>query len=86
MYRLKNIPNTPLETLMDAHAAAKEEGLEYVYIGNVPGNKHESTYCPDCGEMVLFRAGYFTGEVKIDNGACQFCGYPISGVWEMPNT
>ena len=84
MYQLKNVPNTPLETLLEAHAAAKEEGLEYVYIGNVPGNKYESTYCPDCGEMIIFRAGYFVGEVKIDEEACRFCGYPISGVWEMP--
>jgi pyruvate formate lyase activating enzyme len=84
MYRLKNIPNTPYETLLSARDVAVDVGLEYVYIGNVAGNTYESTYCPSCGEMLIFRMGYFVGEVKIDDGKCRFCGYPIAGIWEMP--
>jgi pyruvate formate lyase activating enzyme len=84
MYRLTNLPNTPVETLEAAHAAAKRVGLEYVYIGNVPGHKYESTYCPKCGKMLIFRMGYFVGEVKIKKGKCAFCGYRIAGIWEVP--
>jgi len=86
MYKLTNLPGTPVETLEAAHAAARKAGLEYVYIGNVPGNKYESTYCPKCGKMLIFRMGYFVGEVKIKKGKCAFCGYPIAGIWEMPKT
>ena len=82
-YKLMNLPNTPVETLDAAHAAAKKAGLEYVYIGNVP-HKYQSTYCPKCKEMLIYRMGYFVGEVKIKNGKCKFCGYPIAGIWEMP--
>ena len=40
---------TPVETLERHHAIAKEEGLKFVYIGNVPGHPLENTYCPNCG-------------------------------------
>ncbi len=86
MYKLTNLPNTPVETLEAAHAAGRKAGLEYVYIGNVPGHKYESTYCPKCGEMLIFRTGYFVGEVKITKGKCRFCGYPIAGIWEAPKS
>jgi pyruvate formate lyase activating enzyme len=84
MYKLTNLPNTPVETLEAAYAAAKKVGLQYVYIGNVPGHRYESTYCPHCNEMLIFRLGYFVGEVKIKKGKCAFCGYPIAGIWERP--
>jgi pyruvate formate lyase activating enzyme len=84
MYKLTNLPSTPVESLEAAHAAAKGIGLEYVYIGNVPGHRYESTYCPKCGEMLIFRLGYFVGEVKIKKDKCAFCGYPIAGIWEAP--
>jgi pyruvate formate lyase activating enzyme len=85
-YKLMNLPNTPVETLDAAHSAARKAGLEYVYIGNVPGNKYESTYCPKCGKMLIFRMGYFIGEVKIKKGKCAFCGYPIAGIWDKPKS
>ncbi len=84
MYRLTNLPSTPVETLEAAHTAARKAGLEYVYVGNVPGHKYESTYCPTCGKTLIFRMGYFVGEVKIKKGKCSFCGYPIAGIWEAP--
>ena len=86
MYKLTNLPNTPVETLEAAHAAARRAGLEYVYIGNMPGHKYASTYCPKCGQMLIYRMGYFVGEVKITKGTCRFCGYPIAGIWEAPKS
>ena len=84
MYKLRNIPNTPVETLEAARDVALEVGLNYVYIGNVPEHRGESTFCPGCGEILIFRKGYFVGEVHIVDGKCEYCGHPISGVWEMP--
>jgi len=85
MYKLMNIPPTPVETLEAARNVASQIGLEYVYIGNVPGHAAESTFCPRCKEMVIFRSGYFVGEVKLKRGACAFCGFPIPGIWKTPS-
>ena len=34
-YKMRNIPPTPLQTLKEAEQIALEEGIKYVYIGNV---------------------------------------------------
>ncbi|UCE43583.1 MAG: AmmeMemoRadiSam system radical SAM enzyme, partial [Candidatus Bathyarchaeota archaeon] len=48
-YQTTDIPSTPLRTLEGAYDMAKEAGLNYVYMGNVPGHRCENTYCPSCG-------------------------------------
>ncbi len=80
-YKLKNVPPTPVKTLEMAHKIAKEEGLNYVYIGNVYGHFGEDTYCPDCGRAVIKRQGYKIVENNLVDGKCKFCGEKISGVW-----
>lgn len=82
MYLLKNLPSTPLSTLEQAHQIAQEEGLRYVYIGNVAGHKAESTFCPHCHKMVIERTIYQIHKVEIKDGKCAFCGHPIPGVWD----
>jgi len=80
-YKLKNLPPTPLETLEKAYKIAKEEGLNYVYIGNVR-SKYENTYCHNCDKLVVKRVGYFIPEINIQKGKCKFCNSSIPGVWE----
>lgn len=80
-YMLKNLPPTPLETLRKAHRIAKEEGLCYVYIGNVAGIEEENTYCPYDGKVIIRRVGYSILENNLDNGRCRFCGKVIAGRW-----
>jgi pyruvate formate lyase activating enzyme len=82
MYKLKNLPPTPVKTLEMARKIGYEEGLHYVYIGNVPGHDGENTYCPNCGEEIISRTGYYVTNIKIKNGECQFCKAKIKGVWE----
>jgi len=81
MYRLKNLPSTPVATLERAHAIARAEGLEYVYLGNVPGHPTESTTCPKCKAVVIGRAGFAVKSLHVKNGRCAFCGASIAGVW-----
>jgi pyruvate formate lyase activating enzyme len=50
--------DTPVEILERAYQIAKNAGLEYVYIGNVPGHPYENTYCPSCGELLIERYGF----------------------------
>ena len=81
-FRLQNLPPTPVEKLEEAYTIAKDEGLKYVYIGNVPGNPRENTYCPNCGKLVIERLGYMVRPAGIKSGKCAYCEYAISGVWE----
>ncbi|MBU2541759.1 MAG: AmmeMemoRadiSam system radical SAM enzyme [Candidatus Omnitrophica bacterium] len=80
-YKLKNISPTPLKTLEEARRVAMEEGLLFVYIGNVPGHEAENTYCPTDGKLLIRRLGYKILENNIVNGKCKFCQTDISGVW-----
>jgi pyruvate formate lyase activating enzyme len=80
-YRLASLLPTPVSTLDAARETAMKAGLKYVYVGNVPGHKAESTYCPKCGKAVIKRSGYSVLEYNLDNKNCKFCGYPIAGVW-----
>jgi len=80
-YRLTGVQPTPLETLEMAHGIAGEEGLEYVYIGNVPGHHHNSTFCPQCGETVIQRFHFSVYEINLEEGNCGSCGHEIPGIW-----
>jgi pyruvate formate lyase activating enzyme len=81
LYKLKNLPPTPVSTLEKACEIAISTGLEYVYIGNVPGHKGENTFCPRCKRLIIKRTGFMVGEVHIKNGKCGYCGKPIPGIW-----
>ena len=81
MYLLKNLPPTPVSTLEKAREIALEEGMNFVYVGNVPGHKGEHTYCPDCKQVVIERVGYRITQMNLKNGKCKFCGKAIPGVW-----
>jgi len=82
MYKITNLPSTPVKTLENARKIAKEVGLHYVYLGNVPGNEGEHTYCPGCGEVLIKRIGYHILKNAIKAGKCSVCGHVIPGVWE----
>lgn len=81
-YKLKGVPPTPVKTLEKAYEIAKEEGLNYVYIGNVYGHMTEHTYCPKCGRVVIKRRGYTILENNLKDGRCKFCEQRIVGVWK----
>jgi len=81
MYLVKNLPPTPISTLEKAHTIAREEGLHYVYVGNVPGHRTESTYCPKCQNIVVQRRGYQIQKVDLIAGRCKNCSTPIPGIW-----
>ncbi len=53
-YKLQDVPRTPAKTLDNAYEIAKEEGLRYVYLGNVSSPK-ENTYCSNCGTVAVKR-------------------------------
>ncbi|WP_054841171.1 AmmeMemoRadiSam system radical SAM enzyme [Thermococcus peptonophilus] len=86
-YKLLHLPPTPVETIETAYRVAKEEGLKFVYVGNVPpGHPDEHTYCPPkCGKPLIVRYGFEIVEYNVtDDGRCRFCGgepIPIVGTY-----
>ncbi len=81
-YRLTNLPSTPVRTLEEAVRIAHGSGLKYVYIGNMPGHRHNSTWCPGCGERLIHRTHISVIEISMKNGSCMKCGYRIEGIWD----
>ncbi len=78
-YKATDLPPTPVEDLERAYQIGREEGLEYVFVGNVFGNRYESTYCPKCGDVVIGRRGYTITEINLKGNRCGTCGYEIKG-------
>jgi len=77
-YRLNN-PSTKVETIERAYEMAKEAGVAYPYIGNVPGHRYEHTYCPECGETLIKRFGYRVVRYRLtDDKRCPKCGYHVN--------
>jgi pyruvate formate lyase activating enzyme len=80
-YRLTDLPPTPVRTLERAWDVARAQGLNYVYLGNVPGHPGENTVCPGCGEILIRRIGFKILENRLTEGACASCRRKIPGVW-----
>lgn len=81
-YKLKNLPTTPIQTMKNAYDAAQARGLNYVYVGNVPGHKGSNTFCPKCGRAVIERVGLKTVRHVLQNGKCP-CGFVVPGRWAI---
>ncbi len=79
-HKLTNLPLTPAQTLKQAKDAAREAGLNYVYVGNLPGNESSDTICPACKKTVIVREGFLVVKNNLKNGVCE-CGKRIAGVW-----
>jgi pyruvate formate lyase activating enzyme len=82
MHKLTNLSPTPVSTLEKARDVAMGEGLRYVYVGNIPSHKGETTYCPYCGKTVIGRVGYNIVEYNLEAGKCKSCGKEIAGIWK----
>ncbi|MEN6336728.1 MAG: AmmeMemoRadiSam system radical SAM enzyme [Phycisphaerales bacterium] len=78
-YKYTESEATPLETMRRAEEIGKAAGLRYVYLGNVPGEKSENTYCYNCGRMLIERMGYRIVANQIKNSKCPHCGTEIAG-------
>lgn len=82
IYKLKNLPPTPLETLKFAKDIADDAGLNFVYIGNVPEEPANDTRCPRCKKILVQRLGYSILKNNIVGSKCKFCNAEIAGIWK----
>ena len=76
-------PDTPMETLREARRIARDNGLRFVYTGNISDPSGQTTYCPGCGLAIICRDGYqITGWALDKSGRCQACATACPGVLE----
>jgi pyruvate formate lyase activating enzyme len=81
-YQLTDRPATPVATLQSARQIGMDAGLQYVYLGNVPGAAGENTYCPGCRHVVIDRWGFQVHRNRLMQGRCPQCQMSIYGLWE----
>jgi pyruvate formate lyase activating enzyme len=81
-YKLLDASPTPVSTLRKARDLGLKMGLKYVYEGNVPGEGGESTYCAECGRLLIERVGYNIVSNALNDGKCPKCGSSVEGVWK----
>ncbi len=81
-WKMMDHPPTPPETLRRARRLAMEQGLHYVYTGNVHDPEGGSTYCHACGNLLIGRDWYTLTDWHLtDDGRCSACGTPCAGVF-----
>jgi pyruvate formate lyase activating enzyme len=83
-YKMTDRDRTSVDTLRRACEIGKEEGLRFVYAGNLPGRvgDWENTRCPNCGERLIERFGFQVLANRLTAaGRCPRCATPIPGRW-----
>ncbi len=84
-FRMTDRGATDPQTLVMAYDIARSEGLRYVYVGNLRDVKRQSTFCHQCGHLLIEREGYRLGSYTIHSdtadgsGRCPMCKTSIPG-------
>ncbi|MFA7080837.1 MAG: AmmeMemoRadiSam system radical SAM enzyme, partial [Candidatus Bathyarchaeia archaeon] len=81
-YKMTTTPATSVQDMEHAYMTAKNQGLNYVYIGNVLGHPAENTYCPNCDTALIKRYSFEITQWNLtDEMRCSVCGQyiPIKG-------
>ena len=78
-YKERNLPRTSFEKLKIAYEIAKNEGLNYVYMGNI--DCENSTICPNCKTKLITREHFEVKRNRLQNGVCPNCKTKIDGIF-----
>jgi len=78
-YKMDDAAPTDSAVLERAYDIGRQAGLRYVYVGNLPGARAESTYCYSCGALLIERHGYQILNNIIEDYRCPRCGTEIAG-------
>lgn len=82
-FRMLDKPHTPPATLTRARRIALNNGIRYAYTGNVHDPAGSSTYCSQCGKMLVGRDWYVLSTWNLtDDGHCRSCGAVCPGVFD----
>jgi len=79
-WKMTSKPPTASSALLKARDIAINNGVRYVYVGNVHDKKASSSYCHNCGKLLIGRDWHQLSEWRLDASACcQYCGTAIAG-------
>jgi pyruvate formate lyase activating enzyme len=79
-HKMRDTGATPAQTVKHARRIALEEGLHYVYTGNIHDAEGGATYCPGCGEKLIDRDWHDVGGYRISAASrCMKCKTHIAG-------
>jgi pyruvate formate lyase activating enzyme len=79
-FKMTDIAPTPAATLTRSRRIAMEEGLRFVYTGNVHDREGGTTFCPGCAAPLVVRDWHRILDYRItEAGACPQCGAAIPG-------
>jgi pyruvate formate lyase activating enzyme len=82
-WKLREVPATPPAILARARAIARRNGVRHAYTGNVHDPQGGSTWCHQCGALLIERDWYRLGRWGLDaEGRCAACATPCPGVFE----
>lgn len=82
-FKMMDVPSTPSSTLTMARDIAMKTGVRYAYVGNVHNKDADSTWCHQCGKLLIERDWYELGKWNLDaEGCCKSCGTKVAGVFE----
>ena len=84
-FKMGHLPPTPARTLSRARGIALDNGVRYAYTGNVVDEAGGSTYCHNCGELLIGRDWYRQTAWNLkDDGCCRACGTRCAGRFDGP--
>lgn len=81
-WKMLDKPATPIASLLLARQIALKNGVRHAYVGNVHDKAAESTYCHQCGKLLIGRDWYVLSDWHLDaHGACEYCGTKCAGLF-----
>jgi pyruvate formate lyase activating enzyme len=83
-YKMDDREPTSVRSLLRSAEIGVEEGLRFVYAGNLPGavRSWENTYCPGCRAPLVERIGFRVLANRLGaDGRCPDCRQLVPGVW-----
>ncbi|MCP4294638.1 MAG: AmmeMemoRadiSam system radical SAM enzyme [Proteobacteria bacterium] len=79
-HKMMDTPATSLQSLIRVREIALEAGLNHVYTGNVHYSAGDTSYCDQCGELLIERDWYTIHQYNLNaSGCCSYCKTPLSG-------
>lgn len=82
-WKMRDKPHTSAQSLSNARGIALRNGLKHVYTGNVHDPEGQSTYCSECGAILIGRDQYrLTAWSLSEDSFCEVCGARCPGVFD----
>ena len=81
-FKMRDKPPTPISVLESARNIALKMGIHFCYTGNVHDLEGQTTYCPNCGQVLIKRDWHSIIINKVIEGRCFNCGTEIAGIFK----